>query len=231
MEGSTSSMMLARESVLDFSPLIFTYSSFKFLNEFLIRFERLIFLVPFSLPFCFSCLSSGVISVPHVESFVYLFFCLDLLVSFCPSLFCPVLFSCATISWYTLEFSLPLSECSTLLSSLHFSVVLLLSSFSHNGLPSMTFSNRCSMNSLKFCSICVFMATSCATLNPSLSLLVITRFESLVSLPAFQSKSSPILLDAGFSSLILWMLFLTFIVAACKTCFPCGMIFPYLDWN
>ena len=88
MEGSTSSMMLARESVLDFSPLIFTYSSFKFLNDFLfIRFERLILLVPFSLPFCFDSLSSGVVSVPHVESFVSLFFCLDLLVSFCPYLF------------------------------------------------------------------------------------------------------------------------------------------------
>ena len=108
-------MILAGESVLDFSPLIFTYSSFKFLNEFVIRFERLIFLVPFSLPFCFGSLSSGVISVPHVESFVSLFFCLDLLISFCPSLFCPVLFSCATVSWYTLEFSLLLSECSTLL--------------------------------------------------------------------------------------------------------------------
>ena len=180
------------------------YSSFKFLNEFLIRFERLIFLVPFSLPFCFGSLSSVVISVPHAESFVSLFFCLDLLVSFCPSLFCPVLFSCATVSWYTLEFLLLLSECSTLLSSLHFSVVLLLSSLCHNGLPSVTFSNCCSMNSLTFYSICVFMATSCATLNPSLSLLVITRFESLFGLPAFQSKSLPILSDVGFSTLLLY---------------------------
>ena len=143
-------MMLARELVLDFSPLIFTYRSFKFLNEFLTCFERLIFLVPFSLPFCFGSLSSGVISIPHVESFVSLFFCLDHLISFCPSLLCLVLFSCATVSWYTLEFS---SEYSTLLSSLHFSVVLLLSSLSHKGLPSVTFSDCCSMNSLTFCSI------------------------------------------------------------------------------
>ena len=156
-------------------------------------------MVPFSLPFCFGSLSSGVVSVPHVESFVSFFFCLDFLISFCS-----VLFSCATVSWYTLEFSLLLSGCSTLLSSLHFSVVLLLSSFSHNGLPSVTFSNYCSMNSLTFCSICVFMATSCATLNPSLSLLVITRFELPVGLPAFQSKTLPILSDGGFSTLLLY---------------------------
>ena len=182
-------MMLARESVLDFSPLIFTYRSFKFLNEFLIRFQRLIFLVPFSLPFCFDTLSSGVISVPRLESFVSLFFCLELFVSFCPSLFCLVLFSCTTVSWYTLEFSSLLSEYSTLLSSLHFCMVLLLSSLSHKCLPSVTFSNCCSMKSLTFCIICVFIATSCATLKPSLSLLVITRFGSLGGLFAFKSKS------------------------------------------
>ena len=145
MEGSTSSVMLAKESVLDFSPLIFTYRSFKFLNEFLIRFERLIFLVPLSLPFCFGSLTSGVISISHVESFVSLFFCLDLLVSFCP-----VIFSCVTVSWYNLRFSLLLSEYSTLLSSLHFPMVLLLLSLSHKGLPSVTFSNCSSMNSLTF---------------------------------------------------------------------------------
>ena len=177
--------MLAKESVLDFSPLIFTYRSYKFLNEFLIRFERLIFLVPLSLPFCFSSLSSGVISIPQVEPFVSRFFSLDLLVSFCPFLFCPVLFSCVTVSWYTLEFSLLLSKYSTLFSSLHFSMVSLLSSLSHKGLPSATFSNCSSMNSLTFFSIWVFIVTSCSTLNPSLSLLVSTRFESLGGLFAF----------------------------------------------
>ena len=177
-------MMSAKESVLDFSILIFTYRSFKFLNEFLICFERLIFLASLFLPFCFGVLPSGVISIPHVESFVSLFFCLDLLVSFRP-----VSLSCVTVSWYTLEFSLLLSEYSKLFSSSHFSMVLLLSSLSHKGLPSVTFSNRSSLNSLTFFSIWGFIVTSCATLNPSLSLLVSTRFESLGGLFAFQSKS------------------------------------------
>ena len=108
-------------------------------------------------------------------------------------LLCFVLFYCLVLQFLGILWSFHCFYLSvfTLLSSLHFSVVLLLSSFSHNGLPSVTFSNCCSMNSLPFCSICVFMVTSCATLNPSLSLLVIIRFESLVGLPAFQSKSLP----------------------------------------
>ena len=120
MEGSTSSMMLAKESALDFSPLIFTYRSFKFLNEFLIRFEHLIFWVPLSLPFCFGSLSSGEISIPHVESFVSLFLCLDLAHFIFSFPFCSVLLYFVTTSWYTLGFTLLLSEYSKLFSSITF---------------------------------------------------------------------------------------------------------------
>ena len=50
MEGSTDFFYdVGKESVLDFSPQIFTYRSFKFFYEFLIRFERLIFLVSFAI--------------------------------------------------------------------------------------------------------------------------------------------------------------------------------------